>query len=454
MNAFGERLRELRKQKGIGIKPLAKHLGVSHTYISHIENGHTAISDKLLSKIAGFFEADEEELKLLIGQVPKDVLNIFYEHPKEALSFIRENFEVYQTALTSQLTLPTIASKTIADFPSTRYQGSKLKLLAWIWENIKHLDFSTALDAFGGTGSVSYLLKVHNKSIIYNDQLRFNHLIGKALIENRSEKLDANDLDFILTEHPSITYQSVVSDNFRNTYFTDEENHWIDYTVQNIMHLKNAYKRSMAYFALFQACIIKRPYNLFHRKNLYVRLASVERSFGNKTTWDKPFETHFLQFVKEANDAVFDNNQSCIAMNDDAFKIEKDYDLVYIDTPYMNKQSVSVDYYDFYHFLEGLTFYKEWLKKIDYESKHHRLKPRYSVWSDRKSIYHAFQRLFLRFRNSTIVVSYRSDGIPSEEVLIEMLQKVKRKVTLIKYGPYKYVLSKNRESKEILLIGE
>ena len=38
--------------------------------------------------------------------------------------------------------------------------------------------------------------------------------------------------------------------------------------------------------------------------------------------------------------------------------------------------------------------------------------------------------------------------------MVGMLKEVKRKVTIVRYGPYRYVLSKNGESKEILLIGE
>ena len=38
-----------------------------------------------------------------------------------------------------------------AQFPSTRYQGSKAKLVDWIWDQICGLDFTTCLDAFGGT---------------------------------------------------------------------------------------------------------------------------------------------------------------------------------------------------------------------------------------------------------------------------------------------------------------
>ncbi|MFH1922240.1 MAG: DNA adenine methylase, partial [Planctomycetota bacterium] len=62
--------------------------------------------------------------------------------------------------------------------PSTRYQGSKLKLLDFIWNHIKTLDFDTALDAFGGTGCVSYLLKAEGKTVTYNDYLEFNAIVG------------------------------------------------------------------------------------------------------------------------------------------------------------------------------------------------------------------------------------------------------------------------------------
>jgi adenine-specific DNA methylase len=58
-------------------------------------------------------------------------------------------------------------------FPSTRFQGSKLKIVDWIWEAIKDLNFNSALDAFGGTGSVGYMLKEKGKKVTYNDILKF-----------------------------------------------------------------------------------------------------------------------------------------------------------------------------------------------------------------------------------------------------------------------------------------
>jgi adenine-specific DNA-methyltransferase len=340
-----------------------------------------------------------------------------------------------------------------AVFPSTRFQGSKLKIAEWIWNAIKDLDFNTVLDAFGGTGSVGYVLKDKGKKVTYNDILKFNWYIGQALIENNETKLSEEDVCFLLKKHNKVKYPAFIRDTFENIYFTDEENNWIDMVVANVARLDDIYKKALACFALFQACIIKRPYNLFHRKNLYIRLSDVERNFGNKVTWDTPFEVHFRQFVAEANQAVFCNGQQNKAVNKDVFDIEGKFDLVYIDTPYVSKKGVGVDYFGFYHFLEGLVNYSEWGELIDYKTKHKRLRGSSSVWANKKQIYPAFERLFEKYKDSIIVVSYRSDGIPSINELIEMLQKYKTNVEELRRKNYKYVLSTNT-SDEVLLIGK
>jgi adenine-specific DNA methylase len=309
------------------------------------------------------------------------------------------------------------------------------------------------LDAFSGTAAVAYKLKKAGKQINCNDLLRFNYYIGRALIENSEIRLSPEEVEWLLARQDGIDYPTFVQDTFSDIYFTDAENFWIDQTLTNIRQFRNPDKFALAFFALCQACIIKRPYNLFHRKNLYVRFAEVERSFGNKTTWDRPFDEWFRHFVNEANCAVFDNGLVNRALNVDALEILGDYDLVYIDTPYISKHGVGVDYRDFYHFLEGLTMYDEWGKHIDQQSKHRRLLPQKSEWSDKKRIYSVFDRLFRRFADSHLVVSYRSDGIPSESELIALLKKYKRHVRVEHYGQYKYVLSTNGESKEVLLIG-
>jgi adenine-specific DNA-methyltransferase len=338
-------------------------------------------------------------------------------------------------------------------FPSTRFQGSKLKIVDWIWDAIKHLEFESTLDAFGGTGSVAYMLKTKGKQVTYNDIMKFNWYIGTALIQNDDVILSEKDVEFILQEHRMCKYPTFIYDTFKDIYFTDEENRWIDKVATNIGLLDDPYKKAIGYFALFQACIIKRPFNLFHRKNLYIRFSEVKRNFGNKATWDTSFEVHFRQFVHEANQAVFSNGWENKALNLDAFDIQGDFDLVYIDTPYISGSGIGVDYFGFYHFLEGLVNYSQWPSMIDYKTKHKKLKTNGSIWTDRNKIHFAFDRLFEKFSNSILVVSYRADGIPSVDELVRLLKKYKTNVQELNRTAYKYVLSVN-DSAEVLLIGE
>ena len=334
-----------------------------------------------------------------------------------------------------------IPTKNAGVLPSTRYQGSKYKILKWIDFYTKDLDFDTMLDAFGGTGCVGYMFKKNGKQVFYNDSLKFNHYVGLALIENKDTALTNEDLDFILKKHPKIKYPSFIQDTFHDIYFTDEENKWLDVVITNIGEIKDTFKQALAYYSLFQSCIIKRPYNLFHRKNLYIRTAEVERSFGNKKTWDTPFEDHFLKFVEEANNAVFDNGKKNQASHSDILNLTiPKIDLVYIDTPYISVKGVGVNYFDFYHFLEGIVFYDDWSKLIDENSRHKKIKNGKSEWCNKGEIHGAFARLFDKFKNSILVVSYRDDGTPTISELADMLKKHKKSVEIKKLN-YKYVLS-------------
>lgn len=337
-------------------------------------------------------------------------------------------------------------------FPSTRYQGSKLKLIDWIWDALKDVPAERVLDAFGGTGCFSHMLKKKGKQVYYNDILTCNWYIGLALIENDHVVLTKEDVDFILSQHSNVEYPTFIQDMFQDIYFTQEENRWLDIVVTNIRQIENVYKKALAYFALFQACIRKRPYNLFHRKNLYLRFSEVERSFGNKTTWDTPFETHLRTFVDEANLAVFSNIHRHKALNMDVFDVEGSFDLVYIDTPYISKKGVGVNYLDFYHFLEGLVNYPIWNTLVDYTTKHRKMHDRKSIWTDKNQILSGFDRLFKKFQDSILVVSYRSDGIPQPDDLRRLLKRYKPCVTELRHESYHYVLS-HTTTEEVLLIG-
>ncbi|MEA3310398.1 MAG: DNA methyltransferase, partial [Chloroflexota bacterium] len=84
--------------------------------------------------------------------------------------------------------------------------------------------------------------------------------------------------------------------------------------------------------------------------------------------------------------------------------------------------------------------------------KHRRLKRRPCVWTDKEQIYTAFERLFAHYQESILVVSYRSDGIPSEQEILSLLQLYKQNVHVERFRHYKYVLSTNHRADELLFI--
>jgi DNA adenine methylase/adenine-specific DNA-methyltransferase len=260
-------------------------------------------------------------------------------------------------------------------------------------------------------------------------------------------------MNYILQPLPGKQYPNFISTTYRDVYFTDSENRSYDIIVTNLRDIEDEHKAAIGYFALFQTCIIKRPYNLFHRKNLYLRTADVARSFGNKSTWDKPVEHWFRKFVHEANCAVFDNFRRNKAYNLDAMEVPGRFDLIYIDPPYMNSRGVSVDYREFYHFLEGLTDYDKWGSKIDYSRKHLPLRKTPNPWLNKSEVLSAFDRLFRKHCDSILAISYRSDGIPPISSLKTILKKYKKRVNEFRFGKYQYVLSANKKSEETLIVG-
>ncbi len=343
----------------------------------------------------------------------------------------------------------------IYNFPSTRFLGSKVKLLNWIWDNTKHLKFETVLDAFGGTSSVGYLFKKNGKTVYYNDVLNFNKQIGLALIENKRTILTEEDIIDILKKRDDIQYPTFIRDTFNKIYFTRKENDWLDKTITNIHQIKNKYKRAIALSALFQACLIKRPFNLFHRNNLSLRMNDVPRNFGNKVSWDTPFLVHFTKFVDEYNRAVFDNGkENTVIGGKDVFNLPNKVDLVYLDPPYLSKNS-RINYHAYYHFLEGLNDYKKWSGKIDHSSSLKKMveNKKISRWLDREQIIDLFDKMIEHFKDSIIVLSYRNDGIPTKKEIVDIIVKHKGKRPTIKMKDYKYALS-NGSTKEMLFIAD
>lgn len=352
----------------------------------------------------------------------------------------------------------------VSDFPTTRYQGSKRKILPWIYENLKDIQFHTVLDGCGGSASVSYLFKKMGKSVTYNDNLKFNHIIGKALIENQNTFFTETDVKNLF--ETTLDSPDLIRRLFRGIYYLENENAWLDrigYGILNMNHYTGKVlelKKAIAYYALFQACLIKRPFNLFHRNNLNIRTANVKRNFGNKTTWEKDFTETFKGFIQEANSRIFDSQTECRSLNESIFNLEKvDYDLVYLDLPYINNEGTNEtsNYLKCYHFLEGLVNYNDWEKMIDYNSSNLRVYDhQYDSPFTKDNIHESFEKLICKFRKSKIVISYKKGGLPSIDYLVKVMKRYKGTVTT-RSLQYIYALNKQngnkKKNREVLIIG-
>ena len=352
-----------------------------------------------------------------------------------------------------------IGSKVI-DPPSTRYQGSKRRLLSWIYPVFKRLNFESALDGFGGTGSVSYLLKFMGKKVTFNDILTSNYNTGLAYIQNDSLTLSKEDIGFISTKN-GFRYLDFISENYDGVYFTSEENHQLDIFVRNIEMMSELYegetfriKKAIAFHCLNQAALSKRPFNLFHRSNLSIRTREgIERTFGNKTTWERSFFELISRYASEHSKKLISNSKSNIATNKDIFQIhDVNFDLVYLDPPYRKREDENPMNYQFlYHFLEGLNNYNIWRDGIDNTRKTKPFRKEESRWS---SNHKDFENIFHKFEDSVIVVSYWKPGYPTAKELADLLREFKRDVSVYT-REHSYSLAKPmNETREVLIVGK
>ena len=339
--------------------------------------------------------------------------------------------------------------------PVTRYYGSKRKLVDKIWDVLeeRHLEFDSFLDVFGGTGIMSYNMARHGKNVIYNDIFAFNCKIAEALLATPCGTFTSQDALSLLQPVVGRDYKHYVEDIFRGIYYKDVENKAIDTVVQNIAHLPQPQQAS-AYYTLFQSCLIKRPFNLFHRRNLNLRENHTESSFGNYVTWEKSFETLFRQFADELNRFQFQQVPDVAIVNYSALECPYVADVVYIDTPYFNKKQGNLSYHSRYHFLEGLVYYDEIPAQVNYNKANREIEIHKNAEFETRSNYmNDLNELLGHYPDSTLVMSYTSEGYPSIEELEAVLQRHKEHVETIYFGKYSFALNRsNKDRQEVLFV--
>lgn len=302
------------------------------------------------------------------------------------------------------------------EYPELRYMGSKRRLLPWIFEVIQLIDFDTALDPFSGSGCVAYLMKCMGKQVVASDFLNFSSTLAKATIENCHVQLDASDVRTLLL--PASASSDFITRTFSGIFYTVDDLKFLDRASFNIEQLNEPAKQALARAALIRACVKRQP------RGVFTVSGDLSKYDDGRRDLRISLEDHFLEQIETFNCVVFDNGRDNRAKQADVFEIRpRGLDLVYLDPPYVPRSDDNC-YVKRYHFLEGLSCYWRGLE-IDTSTKVKKIPKKFTPFSYRRTAIDAFDRMFRKFRKSTIVLSYSSNGFPDLETLISLLRRYK-----------------------------
>lgn len=323
-----------------------------------------------------------------------------------------------------------------------RFIGSKRLLVGEIQNLLQpHLqgEEKSFLDLFGGTNVVANAFK-RDFTVYSNDLLYFSYLHAKATLENnerpRFEKLKLLGIDRPLDEL-AITAEKWIKEG-RSGYY---ENSYSPTGGAKYLSVQNA-KRVDAMRGKIDEWRLENlltsteyAYLVSSLIQAIPRISNITGTYGAYLKqWDKralmPLELEPLE--------VFNNARPNQSFNEDAEKLVSKIsaDIVYIDTPYNNRQYASN-----YHLLENVA-------RNDQPAL--RGKTKIFDWSELKSnfatqkyAHQSMENLLSKVNSQHLILSYNNEGIIPEQELLKLVEKFSQSGSLeIQRIPYRKYRSK------------
>lgn len=332
-----------------------------------------------------------------------------------------------------------------AQFPRLRYMGSKYRLAPTLASALAEVGGTTALDAFSGSGVVSYLLKSMGYSVTSNDFLNFPSVIACATVANDDQVLTQEDIERICS--PAADDRDFILSTFSGLYFTPTDLGFLDSAWSHIDQMAGG-KRALAIAALVLAAAKKQPRGVFSFTEL--------RYDDGRRDLRISMECQFREAAAAYGAAVFSNGERHRALCGDVFDLSPcTWDVVYLDPPYAPPADDNC-YIKRYHFLEGLSVY--WRgQQIMAGTKTKKLEKRYTPFSYKRTVSHALDRLFAQFPGSALVLSYSSNAVPDAEAIRRMMlahrPSVEMRTVQHRYSFGTHSAAKRRQADELLFIG-
>jgi adenine-specific DNA-methyltransferase len=314
----------------------------------------------------------------------------------------------------------------LARYPRMRFMGSKSKLAPKLAEVFASLPPGPAVDAFSGSGVVSYTLKGTGRSVVANDHLAFAVAIADALVTNDGETLTGQDVEEICS--PNRDGRSFIATTFDGLYFPEQDHAFLDSAWSHI-ELLTGHKRALALSSLCLAAAWKQPRGVF--------TITTPRYDDGRRQMRMSLEALFREATEHFNRAVFRGAATgSRAVCGDVFALDPEgVGVAYLDPPYAPPRDDTC-YIKRYHFLEGLSTY--WRDQdIMWDTKTLKLRKRHTPFAYKRSVRPALDQLFDHFRRSALVVSYGSNAALDADELEGLLRRHKRFVRRIEI-PHRY----------------
>jgi adenine-specific DNA-methyltransferase len=289
-----------------------------------------------------------------------------------------------------------------------KYLGNKNRINSFISDVIldMNIEFNNALDLFAGTGAVSQILSKYFKSVDSVDALLLSKVLTHVKL-NKTPIINQNLLDVFNTKK----LDGFITNNYSEKVgvFIFKEN--IANHIDGCLHTLNEIKQNITeneYFFILNAIIEAADF----RSNI---MGSYESFY--KKGWRK-------QALKDWSINIFENNNE-IQNNFFKMKVEdffkynnKNYSLVYCDTPYNTRQYSSV-----FHVPETICQNTSIITKGKVNSPIDTFK---SDFSKKTKVEESFTNLINNASKITdnFLLSYSNEGIISIENLIEKIKIV------------------------------
>ena len=336
-----------------------------------------------------------------------------------------------------------------------RYIGSKINLLSEIGSlvNVQAPNSKSFCDIFAGTGVVGRSFK-SSHNIISNDILFFAFVLNAAYIgipsrpefSKISKKLGQDPIDFL--NSISVLDLDITDSDFMTVSYSPAGDAGRQYlTISNALKIDRIRQTISQWLASGD---ISEAESYYFLASLIEVVPSVSNTTGTYGAFLKHWDQRSLKPITLSHLEITQSSRENSIFHSDANELihRISGDVLYIDTPYNGRQ-----YSSNYHLLESLARYDQPdLKGVTGTRAD---KSGESMYCKKSSVYESFKDLLSNADFKTIVISYSSDGILSEEELTDLMKNNGREntfsITKIPYRRYKRTANDERNVLEYLL---